>query len=992
MNRTLLRTPVRLIFSIAAALITLLSFVSARPAEGSDVFFLNDLSKQYDIWKRMEVLEDKSGGLTLEDVSGPEFSGQWGPDKEGRSFFGYLDHPLWVRFKLLDLSAETTSWYLELPFPKMERIQLYTPDGQDGFAMVESGCLLPFDAREIKNSNFVFKLPPNALNGQWIYLRLQTRDGMKLALNVTSQAEFMTRNAHRQAARGFFYGLLAALLFFNLFIFLALRDKNFLYFVLYILFFTLHQLFFNGLVFEFLSPETVWWDIHYNNSLASMMLLTNMVFSISFLKMKQEAHRLYQGFLLLSGASLVLTATSPITSVEFSDAYANALGILAILSSMVAGVIRLYQGYRPARYYLLAHFFAFIGFLIFCLSNLWIIRQNVITDNAYKIGLVAQAILFSLALADRYNTLKKENERAQRLAIENLSKADRIKDEFLANTSHELKTPLNGIIGLAESIFEGALGPVSDPVKKSLEMIAGSGRRLAYLVNDILDYSKIKNQGLRLNPGRVDLRQALEAALELSQPLLAGRKITLENRVARDLPPVLADENRLMQILHNLIGNAVKFTPSGKVWIYAEPRHSHENTNESGKSREYVKISISDTGVGIQPENLERIFNYFEQVDASETRLAQGTGLGLAITKKLVELHGGWIDVESEYGAGSCFSFTLPAAADEDEERTIPVAAPAALAFQELIDPPAPEDLTGHDRRRPLILLVDDEPVNLQVLVNYLAMNGFSFVKSYNGSEALMALEEYPDIDLLLLDIMMPGMSGFEVCSKVRETYGMEDLPIIFLTAKNQDYDLLRGFEAGANDYITKPVKQSELLARIRLHLVLAKANEDQVTGIANRKYFNTFYDIEWKSSQREGRPVSVIMIDIDHFKRYNDAYGHQTGDDCLWRTAQTIKGCLNRASDLAARYGGEEFIVLLPNTDENGAEEVAERIRAAVRNMTIPHQDSPTSPYVTVSLGVACIRPGPGQDPETLIKEADHRLYQAKRSGRNRVVGRKRR
>ena len=400
-----------------------------------------------------------------------------------------------------------------------------------------------------------------------------------------------------------------------------------------------------------------------------------------------------------------------------------------------------------------------------------------------------------------------------------LQRLDGLKDEFLANTSHELRTPLTGIIGIADSMLDGAAGPITEAHKHNLSLIVSSGRRLANLVNDILDFSKLKHHRIQTRP--LDMRSATDVVLMLSQTLVGNKEIQLVNQIEARLPAVRADEDRVQQILHNLVGNAIKFTHAGTVSVSAEVRD------------EYLAITVFDTGIGIPQEKLDRIFESFEQADGSTAREYGGTGLGLAVTKQLIELHGGQIRAESEPGKGSRFTFTLPIS----EEKAEPVSAadiltretrvagiwagPAETGQTEAPDIAniPPERLCDGGGCR--ILVVDDEPVNLQVLKNQLTLEYYSVTTAAGGKEALAVLKSGQQFDLVLLDVMMPGMSGYEVCQRLRENYPKTELPVLMLTAKNQVEDLVAGFGSGASDYLTKPFSRQELIARIETLITL---------------------------------------------------------------------------------------------------------------------------------------------------------------------------
>jgi len=574
-------------------------------------------------------------------------------------------------------------------------------------------------------------------------------------------------------------------------------------------------------------------------------------------------------------------------------------------------------------------------------------------------------------LQESFSTLEAKNRELQRL--------DRLKDEFLANTSHELRTPLNGMIGLAESLIDGAAGPVSEPQRKNLLMIAQSGHRLATLVNDILDFSKLKHNNLRLQLKPVGMREIADVVLTLSQALVGQKDVQLVNSIPPDLPPAQADENRLQQILHNLVGNAIKFTDSGTIEISAklvstpakelgiesshrkiatgevlrqinnslepgltmrgdlkdialapasflgvpdfdQPKSSsydfYETSSLLGKTTNNNKqlvITISDTGIGIAEDKIDRIFESFEQADGSMARAYGGTGLGLAVTKQLVELHGGEIFVTSSLDEGSQFTFTLPIfegqysvlSTDPEDSRVRSLAGSSyqkrhlgdveasplantpdyangngytlnfytaaveqASKLQDLICPIPP---TSQFK----ILIVDDEPVNLQVLVNHLLLEDYAITQANNGIEALAVIEQGFKPDLILLDVMMPRMTGYEVCQKLREQFAANELPVVMLTAKNQVNDLVAGLSVGANDYLTKPISKNELLARLKTHLRLSNIHiacsrfvPRQFLQLLNKE---SIVDVQLGDNVQK-EEMSILFSDIRNFTTLSES------------------------------------------------------------------------------------------------------------------------
>ncbi|MRG72884.1 diguanylate cyclase [Alphaproteobacteria bacterium HT1-32] len=294
---------------------------------------------------------------------------------------------------------------------------------------------------------------------------------------------------------------------------------------------------------------------------------------------------------------------------------------------------------------------------------------------------------------------------------------------------------------------------------------------------------------------------------------------------------------------------------------------------------------------------------------------------------------------------------------------------------------------------QPKILIVDDEHLNIEVLCDVLEDDG-EMLFALNGETALqLAQEEIPDI--ILLDVMMPDMDGYEVCRRLKENPATAHIPIIFVTALSQVADETKGLELGATDFITKPVSPPVVRARVKNHVELKRYRDflteiafvDGLTQIPNRRRYDQFLDTEWRRAIRRETSLSMVLMDIDHFKQYNDTYGHLEGDRCLQEVAAALEKSLMRPADLAARYGGEEFACLLPETDMAGAMHLAEKLRDAVEQLKLPHKSSLTAEHVTISVGVASVVASTEREPEDLFKRADKALYSAKETGRNKVV-----
>ncbi|WP_409524135.1 diguanylate cyclase domain-containing protein [Nitrincola sp. MINF-07-Sa-05] len=295
--------------------------------------------------------------------------------------------------------------------------------------------------------------------------------------------------------------------------------------------------------------------------------------------------------------------------------------------------------------------------------------------------------------------------------------------------------------------------------------------------------------------------------------------------------------------------------------------------------------------------------------------------------------------------------------------------------------------------RRQKVLIVDDERLNRQILTDLLA-DQRDVVLAKNGPQALRKAQEHCP-DLILLDVMMPDMDGFEVLRRLKSNNKTKDIAVIIVSALDSPGDEAKGLILGALDYITKPFHPVTVNARVRNILNLENrrkmleqmANLDGLTGISNRRKFDETLDKAWRHGMRHQLTLAMALIDVDHFKPFNDQYGHALGDEALCRVAHAISGCLNRPFDLCARYGGEEFVLLLPDTDVDGACRVAEKVRAAVQALAIPHAGSSIAEVVTVSIGCATCIPMEDSEPLSLIKAADEMLYLAKNQGRNQIM-----
>ncbi|MDO7907564.1 ATP-binding protein [Paenibacillus sp. JX-17] len=466
---------------------------------------------------------------------------------------------------------------------------------------------------------------------------------------------------------------------------------------------------------------------------------------------------------------------------------------------------------------------------VFFLIISWIFAQTryqLALDSPYYIIVTLLLVVLSQSflMADRIHRAFLRSERlAQQLLV-----YDKQKDEFLAKTSHELRTPLHGIINLSETLLEHKEPPLAAEHRENIRLMHLIGRRLAGLVNDILDMNRIRYGQLDVQPKPVDLYVSTRFVMETLSIAPVKSGVQLKEELPSALPLVLADENRLRQILHNLLENGLKYTDRGSVSISAEKRG------------EMLAISVSDTGRGIPSDAMDELFQPFFQHNEDGSHSRNGIGLGLNISKQLVELQGGQLEVKSEVGQGSRFTFTLPiawsgaheAAAVTENMEVSQYSANGEYgelnAYGESLTPlPALSAVPGEEELFH-ILIVDDEPFNLKVAMDAVGSLGHTYTTAGGGAEALNALRTRKP-DLLLLDLMMPGVSGLDICREVRSLHGLAELPVLMLTASGQTRDILAAFGAGANDILQKPFELAELRARVQSLLAMKSSSERAV-------------------------------------------------------------------------------------------------------------------------------------------------------------------
>ncbi|OUS26240.1 hypothetical protein A9Q99_18575 [Gammaproteobacteria bacterium 45_16_T64] len=737
-------------------------------------------------------LEDVNSDISIEQLLNGKHDSNFKKSNTETLNFGFSGSSYWIRFNITFDSnlSEEKEWLLETAYPLLDNLSLYIPQKNGSYITSHSGDSIPFSARDIEYPNPVFRMPSAPGETVTHYLRVKSSSSLQIPLTIWSSSAFAENSGKKLLVLGAFYGIMMVMILYNFFIYLSIRNKSYLYYILYISSFTLFLASFNGLSFQYLWPNSPRWGNIAVPFFISLSGFGAIIFTRKFLDTAKITPHLDKVLIGIFSLSIISIISSFALSYQYAIRIAVAVALSFGIMVLISGTACLLKGLRIARFFLLAWVTLLLGIITHALLSLGLLPSNPITLYADQVGSVIEVILLSFALADRINNLRIEKERFQRQALSVLETSNRAKDEFLSTISHELRTPMNGIMNAMQLIRHTAL---NDEQNGLIHIANQSSGNMLTLIDNILGFTEAQAGSLKIKKEPFNIRNLVDLLASHYSQAASDKRLLFSADINRNIPDYLiGDEDKLQKLLGYFLDNSIKFTESGSVQLVLSL-----NPDSDNEDFKWVQFEIIDSGIGIEEKNQQQIFEVFQQADGSFSRNYGGLGIGLSIAKQVNALMGGTINFQSQVNIGTHVTLCIPM------EEGVNTARPFALE----------EDLPPGDTR---ILIVEDNSTNQIILKKMVERYGYKAMVAENGAIALEAIACFTP-HLILMDCQMPVMDGFTATKKIRL---MEkpfcDIPIIAVTANVMTGDRQRCLESGMDDYIKKPTNKDILHSKIQ--------------------------------------------------------------------------------------------------------------------------------------------------------------------------------
>jgi len=754
----------------------------------------NPIKSKGKLYEYAEFAKASNSNLSINDILNGESNLDFNPLTSENQSLGFTSDNYWLNFKLENTTNQAQTYYLQTARPITDIANLYQISNNN-YIEYNSGDAIAFNDRQVQHRKTVFKLelPKNSVQKFYIHLK-SDGETLNLPLLIQTENEFWKSNYNEHLFLGFFYGLLFLAAIVYLFFFTSLSNKTFLYYSIYVLSIALLQSALDGIIFQYILPS----GGYLNNRAVLITALFSNFFLLKycerFLKVSQRAKHISIAFKVLYITIIILGVLLFVNekTKEFVYPISNVNGLLSLILILVTLFYLRYKSYKIDVFFSVGIFFLVIGLLGFVMNNLSLLPNNFITLNSAKFGITFEVIFLSLSMSNLIRDLRLEKEKSQIIALNKSEEISELKSYFMSNISHELRTPINAIMGIADD--ELSKNPKGEMLK-NFEVIKHASLNLLSNINDILDFEKIEKGELKLRTEHFNPKTAVIQISDNWKRMAEKKDLKYSFEIDSTVPEVLeGDPERFTQIINNVLSNAVKFTHFGKIDCNIKSTTLENNIAE-------IAIIIKDTGIGIKDSQINNLFNSFGQMRLNDKRSFGGVGLGLSITKHLIDLFKGSIEIDSEENRGTSVTVSLP----------------LKVIQQNKIEVENP-DISKAEIK---VLVVEDNTMNqliMKKILKTLSINNFQIAS--NGVEAIKLLENNT-FDVILMDLQMPEMDGYETTTIIRNDitmHSIKNIPIIAVTADATDTAREKVIDVGMNDYITKPVNRDLLYRKILTH------------------------------------------------------------------------------------------------------------------------------------------------------------------------------
>ncbi|MCD8523718.1 MAG: response regulator [Saccharospirillaceae bacterium] len=789
---------IRLLISLMTLLcVSLTAMAGENPEHDNTVLQLTDNTRQISSKGVLYFLEDPLAQLSLPYIIEQKIP--FGLYPKSAFNEGFTESAYWLKLTIDASLSSKSRWLMEINYPLLDVVNviIHSPDGGQ-LGHHNLGDLNEFSQRPISHRNFVIPLDFTEIKRQVVYLNVQTTSSLQVPISLWEITHFVEDRSNEQYGLGLYYGMMLVMFLYNLFLWLSIRDHNYLLYIGYIASFSALQLATSGLGYQFIWPHWIWLEQMAVPLTIGLVGVFGSAFTRAFLQTRIH-HRLadiaLRACLLLSALVCLSSLIFDIETVMSSGKFVVVIFLVTVLYSSVSSLIK---GQHQARYFLFAWVSLIVGGLITIFMMLGYLPNTLWTTHASKIGSALEIVLLSFALADRIKILERAKMHAEELVKKELeeravrlAESNRLKNDFLATISHEFRTPLNGILGSLEL----AADEHGKPLLSSLQDARNSARDMLDLVDNVLTYTELQAGNRIMSPETIELAPMIRSAADYIRQQCHNKHLTFELVLQPGLPNhIRADIKCIRHALKALLENAVKFTQKGQIRVEVGVSHNNNLTT--------LDIHIRDTGIGMTAAELARVQDYFCQGDGSDQRRYQGLGIGLSLVRAVCHCMKGRLEIDSEKHQGTHVHLHLPVQAlGRSEVRLI-------KNRVEAVETTPVENIRGR------ALVVEDNTINQRVLNSMLSRLQLKVDVADNGERALEILnsERRYRYDMIFMDCQMPVMDGFEATRILRASNISErHSPVIAVTANAMSGDQQRCLDAGMNDYLSKPISLEQI-------------------------------------------------------------------------------------------------------------------------------------------------------------------------------------